>query len=139
MVLPVAAKNIATQIDSALAASNPAIGGLSFVEFLSEQQAEYLAANGKHFQGIQLRDEIPADGHGHTPDPAVAPADQLESWADVVPAGALPAQLLSRPAIDTLQFPDGSKDYALRLDFESAGVQYRKTIGHGSHEWREWA
>ena len=137
MVLPAAAKNIADQIDIAMAASNPAIGGQTFVEFLTQRQAEYLQANGRHFQGIQLLDEIPADGQGHAPDPTVSPVDQSDSWADVVPFGALPAELLSRPAIDTFQFPNGSKDYSLRLDFVSEGVQYRKTIGYESHFWLE--
>ena len=137
MPIPLEAQTIADDVDLALSSPNTELGGKTFLEFLASQQELYLASNGQYFQGLALLDAVPEDGNGGMPDPSASPEDQTASWADVLPPSALPAELLSRPAIDVYEFPNGDKAYSLRLDFISQGVQYRKTVGCDGHSWME--
>lgn len=129
-----AAIDIQNAVDAALSGLRDDLGGLSLLDLLAILQAEYFDEHGEYWQGLELSD-LPADGESVPPDLLRRAHDVTSSWQDLVPPGAIPAEMMSQPAIDVYRYPDGTHGYDLRCSFSHGGQTYRRVVGSNEHDW----
>ena len=129
------ATRIAAEIDAEIsAAAQPALGGMSYLDFLAIAQADYFRRSGRYWQGAPLCPSPPSDAHAEQTTPDARPSDVAESWRDVLPA--VPASVISQPRVDVLRRPGDVWDYELSVQFICGGVTYQKIFtGRDAGEW----
>lgn len=127
---------ISTAIDEELEAAQPALGGLSYLDYLALSQESYRSTHGKYWQGLPLTETIPSNKIPVETRPTICPHDQLESWHEVMPE--VPAELISQPQIDVISPPDSAPHYELHVRFACDGVIYQRTFtGPEASGWTE--
>ena len=129
----VRAQQAAQRIDDEMTASQEALGGLSYLNYLAISQESYHATHGRYWQGLPLVAELDSEGELQT-DPTACPTDQVESWADVLPG--VPTSLASQPRIDTLRTRGRPDTYELWVKFLDDGSHWQKCFtGPSAGEW----
>ncbi|MDV2503072.1 MAG: hypothetical protein RX318_03885 [bacterium] len=82
------------------------------------KQADYLAINGRHFQGIQTHDAIPTLGAEAAPDKSKKPTDQPHDWDDFglgLP-GTMPGSIALHVYEGATRVPDETRPRGFRLE-----------------------
>lgn len=99
----------------------------------SARQSQYLASNGRYFQGIRTRDSIPAGGATSAPDLSKKPTDQAHDWTDfgIQLNPVLPIAL----QIDIYDGPSG-QGYVVKGFIVETGVTYCRSVNVGPETWR---
>jgi len=110
---------------------------------LTTKQADYLAANGKYWQGIAWTPSIPQDGATVATDATVSPTDQTADWTD---AGiTVPANAKGRLEVHAYNGPSG-KGYVIVATVKETDTsvtpnvvrKYSRSVGVGP-ESRDFA
>ncbi len=94
---------------------------------LADKQSDYLAANGRYWQGAQSAS--PSDGANASHDHAAKPNDQDEDWSDF---GVTLAADVVGISVFTHSGPLGH-GYTARGHVSIAGSEYIRSIGVGFH------
>lgn len=107
---------------------------------VADRQAAYLAAHGRHFQGIRTHRPGQTPGVEAPPETSRRPTDQAESWND---AGfALPATMPAALAVHVYDGPAG-RGYTAIIEVLVAGKRWRRAesfgpeAAHRTHGWQE--
>ena len=107
--------------------------------FIQTHQANYLAANGKYWQGLHLLPTVPADGAVVAIDRTQHPTDQVASWSAAA-FDKIPATIEMQLEVFTHNGPDG-QGYTGIATVTISGQTWQRAQGFGpgsfTFAWRQ--